>query len=103
ESDSGLPGNNVRPAPAGRDQVTSRESIEGPRPRTRPRRWRNRLILLFGALILVVGSLLVWRYLSSYESTDDAQVDAHLLPVSARIPGHVVRVNVGDNEYVEQG
>jgi membrane fusion protein (multidrug efflux system) len=50
-----------------------------------------------------VGSVVVWRYLSSYESTDDAQVDAHLHPVSTRIRGHVIRVNVGDNEYVEKG
>src|SRR5262245_55086500 len=102
ESDSGPPRNDVRPEAARREQIESREGIEE-RPRSRPRRWRNRLFLLFGALILVVGSLVVWRYLSSYESTDDAQVDAHLHPVSARIRGHVVRVNVGDNQYVEEG
>jgi len=32
---------------------------------------------------------------SSYESTDDAQVDVHLYPVSARISGYVTAVNVG--------
>src|SRR5262245_47588766 len=80
------------------------EGIEEPRhPRSRRWRWRTKLLLLCGALALVVGGLLVWRYLSSYETTDDAQVDAHLHPVSARIRGHVIRVNVGDNEYVKQG
>jgi membrane fusion protein, multidrug efflux system len=91
------------PEATGRDRVQSRESIEEPRPRASPRRWRNRLVLLFAALVLAVGSVVVWRYLSSYESTDDAQVDAHLHPVSTRIRGHVIRVNVGDNEYVEKG
>jgi membrane fusion protein, multidrug efflux system len=79
------------------------EGIEEPRPRSRRWRWRTKLLLLCGALALVVGGLLGWRYLSSYESTDDAQVDAHLYPVSARIRGHVIRVNVDDNEYVKQG
>jgi membrane fusion protein (multidrug efflux system) len=59
--------------------------------------------LLVGALALIAGGIAGWRYLSSYESTDDAQVDAHLHPVSARISGHVIRVSVGDNEYVKQG
>src|SRR6478672_10823921 len=81
----------------------SKESIEEPRLRPRRWRWRNRLFLLFGTLAVVVCALFLWRYLSSYESTDDAQVDAHLHPVSARIRGHVTRVNVGDNEYVQKG
>jgi membrane fusion protein (multidrug efflux system) len=54
-------------------------------------------------LVLVVGGVFLWRYLSSYESTDDAQVDAHLYPVSARISGYVVKVNVDDNQYVQKG
>ena len=45
----------------------------------------------------------MWRYLSSYESTDDAQVDVHLYPVSARVSGYVVKVNVDDNQWVEKG
>jgi len=103
DSDSAPSRDGVRPDLGRRDQAASRESIEEPRPRPRRRRWRNRILLLSGALVLVIGGLAVWRYLSSYESTDDAQVDAHLYPVSARISGHVIRVNVGDNEYVEQG
>jgi membrane fusion protein (multidrug efflux system) len=84
-------------------QVESHESIEEPRPRRK--RWHRstKLLLLIGALGLVAGGLAGWRYLSSYESTDDAQVDAHLHAVSARIRGHVTRVCVDDNEYVTQG
>jgi membrane fusion protein (multidrug efflux system) len=45
----------------------------------------------------------LWRYFSGYESTDDAQADVHLYPVSARVSGYVVRVNVDDNQWVEKG
>jgi membrane fusion protein (multidrug efflux system) len=47
----------------------------------------------------------LWWYLASYETTDDAQVDGHLHPVSARISGTIVRVNpeIEDNHYVEAG
>ncbi len=61
------------------------------------------MLLLGGILVVSVAGLFLWRYFSSYESTDDAQVDAHLHPVSARISGYVIRVNVADNEYVQQG
>ena len=54
-------------------------------------------------MVLLIGGLFLWRYLSSYESTDDAQADVHLYPVSARVSGYVIRVNVDDNQWVEKG
>jgi membrane fusion protein, multidrug efflux system len=71
-------------------------------PAARRKRRRN-LIILISAVVVIVAGLFLWRYLSSYESTDDAQADVHLYPVSARISGYVVRVNVGDNQWVHQG
>ena len=62
-----------------------------------------RRYLIGGSLVLLVAGLLLWRYFSSYESTDDAQVDVHLYPVSPRISGYVIKVNVDDNQYVEKG
>lgn len=71
-------------------------------PDARRKQRRNILILVVAAVVIVAG-LFLWRYLSSYESTDDAQVDVHLYPVSARISGYVVKVNVNDNQWVEKG
>ena len=62
--------------------------------------WSSSLVVVVAVLL---GGAFLWRYLDSYESTDDAQADVHLYPVSARIPGYVVKVNVGDNQWVEQG
>jgi membrane fusion protein, multidrug efflux system len=72
------------------------------RPRGNSKRRRNIIILVI-VLVLVVGGVFLWRYFSSYESTDDAQADVHLYPVSARVSGYVVRVNVDDNQWVERG
>src|SRR5580704_3513111 len=74
----------------------------GPAAYRSSKRRRNILILLV-LLAVAVGGVLFWRHLSTYESTDDAQVDVHLYPVSARISGYVSKVNVGDNQYVEKG
>jgi len=73
-----------------------------PPSRQNPKRRRNVVILAVIVAALVAGVLL-WRYLSSYESTDDAQADVHLYPVSARISGYVIKVNVDDNQWVEKG
>jgi len=71
-------------------------------PEQRRKRRRN-LIVIAAVVVLVIGGLLLWRYLGSYESTDDAQADVHLYPVSARISGYVIRVNVNDNQWVNKG
>ena len=48
------------------------------------------------ALIVIVAGILLYRYFASYESTDDAQIDGYIYPVSSRVPGYVVRVTVDD-------
>lgn len=69
-------------------------------PRMHPyKRW----IFLAAIVVLAVAGVLLWHYLSGFESTDDAQVDVHLYPVSARISGYIQKVNVGDNQWVEAG
>ncbi|HEX8925989.1 MAG TPA: biotin/lipoyl-binding protein, partial [Terriglobales bacterium] len=71
--------------------------------RVHPRSRNRTIIIALVALALISGSAWLWHYLGGYESTDDAQVDVHLAPVSARISGYVTKVNVNDNQYVEKG
>jgi membrane fusion protein (multidrug efflux system) len=62
-----------------------------------------RIVLIVGLPILLIAALVMWRYFGSYESTDDAQVDGHVNSVSARVSGHVLKLNVQDNQFVEAG
>jgi membrane fusion protein (multidrug efflux system) len=64
---------------------------------------RFRMFLIIGIVVLLVAGFFLWRYFGSYESTDDAQIDGHLNPVSARVSGHVEKLLVSDNQYVEAG
>jgi membrane fusion protein (multidrug efflux system) len=41
--------------------------------------------------------------LQSYESTDDAQIDGHIDPLSSRIDGTVIRVHAENNDRVKAG
>jgi membrane fusion protein, multidrug efflux system len=62
-------------------------------------RWGIAIVVL----VLLVGGYFAFRYFASYESTDDAQIDGHVNSVSARVSGHVIKLNVEDNQYVEKG
>lgn len=67
------------------------------------RRSYKRWIFVAAVVVVIVGGIFLWRYLSGFESTDDAQVDVHLYPASARISGYVLAVHVEDNQYVQEG
>lgn len=69
----------------------------------RERNPRLRMFLIVGIVVLLVAGFFLWRYFNSYESTDDAQIDGHLNPVSARVTGHVEKLLVDDNQYVQIG
>jgi membrane fusion protein (multidrug efflux system) len=60
-------------------------------------------VLLFILAAAATAGTYIWRYYSVRESTDDAQIDGHIVPVSARVGGTVQRVNVDDNQLVPAG
>jgi membrane fusion protein (multidrug efflux system) len=60
-------------------------------------------ILLGVAAVLIIGGISFWLYYSSRESTDDAQIEGDIVPISARVGGTVAKVLVDDNQYVEAG
>lgn len=74
-----------------------------PRSPLRRRRTRRLIIFLVIALVLVAITIPLYRYFASYESTDDAEIDGYIYPVSSRVPGYVVRVTVDDNQFVQAG
>jgi membrane fusion protein, multidrug efflux system len=84
------------------DRSSSKDPGYTPPARRGPKRRRN-IALLVIVVVALFAAVFLWRYLSSYESTDDAQADVHLYPVSARVSGYVLRVNVNDNQWVEKG
>ena len=72
--------------------------------RTNKARPECRLILMVALALALVGiaGVIYWRS-TAWESTDNAQIDGFVYPVSSRVSGHVARVMVDDNQYVEAG
>jgi membrane fusion protein (multidrug efflux system) len=59
--------------------------------------------LAVGALAVIALSVPLYRHFAAWESTDDAEIDGYIYPVSSRVTGYVTRVTVDDNQYVEAG
>jgi membrane fusion protein (multidrug efflux system) len=63
-----------------------------------------RVRLIIGASLLLVLGAGVWAWTTAgRENTDDAQVDAHVTQMAARVGGTVTKVAVDDNQVVEAG
>jgi membrane fusion protein, multidrug efflux system len=61
------------------------------------------VVMLILLIALGFAAVRFWNYLQSYESTDDAQVDAHIDPISSRINGTITAVYVENNQRVKTG
>lgn len=64
----------------------------------------GRFRALLGVVALLAIAAGTWWWMSQgHESTDDAQVDAHVTPIASRVGGSVLRVPVVDNQVVDAG
>jgi membrane fusion protein, multidrug efflux system len=65
---------------------------------------KKRIPIIIAVLVVMAGAAGAWAWLTSgRESTDDAQVEAHVTPIAARIGGTVLAAPVADNQTVEAG
>jgi membrane fusion protein (multidrug efflux system) len=83
------------PIPGQADDVAETE-IEQPKS-------RRRGILAVVVAVLVIAAIAFWWRSTYSEDTDDAQVNGHLIQVSARINGQVLKVDVEENQVVKAG
>ena len=83
------------PAPAPNEPIAETE--------TAPPNTRRRGIAIFVVVVLALVAAFLWWRSTYSEDTDDAQVNGHLIQVSSRIAGQVVKVDVEENQIVKAG
>jgi len=96
------------PRPAGENPETTTKPLPATEKdyHTRPSRTQSsgfRIAIVIAVVVLLVVGFFAYRYFTSYESTDDAQIDGHINSISARISDHVIKLNVDDNQEVKAG
>ena len=67
------------------------------------RQTRRRVIVVVVVVILALAAAGIWWRSTYSESTDDAQVNGHLIQVSSRVAGQVAKVYVDENQVVKAG
>lgn len=96
------------------EQATTRPQPTTPPPAARqpaaetpPKTTRKKMIVLTIVAVVIVAALLwgvkTFIYSQGHESTDNAQVDGHIVPVLAKVGGYVTAVMVQDNDSVQSG
>ena len=68
--------------------------------------FKRPLVLAASAVILLVAIIFGARtYLHSisHESTDDAFIDGHIIQISPKVSGHVIKLHITDNQQVNEG
>jgi membrane fusion protein (multidrug efflux system) len=97
---------------------TTTEQVSKPAPTTTPplrepvvtppAKSSMRKKIIIGVVVVAVLIALTWAiktliYSRAHESTDNAQVDGHIVPVLAKVGGYVTAVLVQDNDSVSKG
>ena len=70
-----------------------------PRPRSSSKKW----VILAIFLAVAAAAVYFWVHSLNRVTTDDAEVDGHIVPVSSKIYGKVAEVLIDDNQQVKKG
>jgi len=93
--------------PGKQDTAVADQPAARPPLKSAPARPSGRLrafaIFFFLLLLAATGVLIYWLHARQFESTDDAFVEMHLVPVSSRVDGTIVKVYVEENHFVHAG
>lgn len=102
------PGAEHQPADGNRAGGKPEEAKEGSKNEGDPKKStaRRRIVWVVLGVVLVggaVGGLFWWLHVRQFETTDDAFIDAHIVPVGPKVAGLVGGVLVDDNQPVNAG
>src|SRR6266508_1066586 len=88
-------------------QTPVRPSTPASRPAAsaRPKSSRRTVFIIMGVILLglVIFGARKWWFGRSHVSTDNAQVDGHIVPVLPKVGGYVAEVRVAENQSVKAG
>jgi membrane fusion protein (multidrug efflux system) len=91
---------------AARPQMRDDRGAEKPRKAITIYSTKRVVTTLLVALLFAFGVIVGFLYIvnsAAYQSTDDAFIDGHIIPVSAKVAGRVQSVSVLDNQAVNKG
>ncbi len=76
-----------------------------PAPAAPPKSSQRTVFMIMGVILvgLLIFGVRKWWFARSHVSTDNAQVDGHIVPVLPKVGGYVVEVRIDENQSVKAG
>jgi membrane fusion protein (multidrug efflux system) len=100
-------GTTTEPTTTQSQPATPAPAARPPAPEAPAKATKKKMIII-GIIAVVLVIALIWGiktflYSRGHETTDNAQVDGHIVPVLAKVGGYVTAVLVQDNDSVRSG
>jgi membrane fusion protein, multidrug efflux system len=86
-------------------ETPARQAPRPSAPAASPKSSRRTVFMIMGVVLigLMIFGVRKWWFGRSHVSTDNAQVDGHIVPVLPKVGGYVVEVRVDENQSVKAG
>lgn len=92
---------------SGKEEISLNNEVEkeNEKPEAQPKK-RSKVFLIILIVMILLGAwfgISKYTYAQHHEETDDAQIEADILPVIPRVSGYVKEIRVKDNQLVKAG
>lgn len=87
-------------------EIEKKETVEPKESGTKRsggKKKRAAAVLLILLVTAVIVGISLWVRAKTHITTDNAFIESHVFSISSRVPGHVTKVMVTDNQYVKKG
>lgn len=87
------------------EEINSKKESENKEDAPQPKK-RSKVFLIILIVMVIAGAwfgISKYQYSKHHEETDDAQIEADIVPVIPRVSGYVQEVRVKDNQMVQKG
>lgn len=93
----------INPGGAGVEAAEAANHSPGDMAKVTTPKPRKKWPIIIVIIVLAVGGVLAYRHYAGWVTTDDAEIDGYIYPISSRVKGHVIKVLVENTQYVQKG
>ena len=90
----------------GNEEIVTKKEMENKEIKKEEPKKRSKVFIIILILMILAGGwfgISKYTYAKHHEDTDDAQVEADIIPIIPRVSGYVKEIRVKDNQMVHKG
>jgi membrane fusion protein (multidrug efflux system) len=90
----------------GKEEISTKKAMNHDKESKQEPKKRSKVFLIILILMIIAGAwfgISKYTYAKHHEDTDDAQIEADIIPIIPRVSGYVKEIRVKDNQQVHKG